>query len=169
MEDVRIGRESDLYRSGIRECSCGGMSNHFRSALIGSIVVGALVTSCGSDDERLSVEEFRDQANAIICEGDQEIGAAFGDLFGGGEPTPEQLEDTLATLISASGEQADGIDALAAPSDMEADVDAMLAEWRSASAAAEAQGLGFFESDDDPWALTTELAEGLGLESCVNE
>ena len=145
------------------------MSNHFRSVLIGAVVVGALLTSCGSDDDALSAMEFRDQANAIICEGDQEIGAAVGQVFGGGEPTPEQMEDALAKIISGSRGQADGIDALAAPSDMEADVDALLAEWRSATAAAEAQGLGFFESDDDPWALTTELAEGLGLESCVNE
>ena len=118
---------------------------------------------------RSSVEEFRDQASAIICEGDQEIGSAVGQVFGGGEPTPEQMEEALTAITSASLGQADAIDALAAPSDLEADVDALLAEWRSATAAAKAQGLGFFESDDDPWALTTELAEGLGLESCVNE
>ena len=145
------------------------MSNYFRSVLVGSVVVGALVASCGSDDDALSVEEFRDQANAIICEGDQEIGTAVGQVFGGGEPTPEQMEEALTAITSASLGQADAIDALVAPSDLEADVDALVAEWRSAAAAAEAQGLGFFESEDDPWALTTELAEGLGLESCVTE
>ena len=40
--------------------------------------------------------------------------------------TNTPTEDALATIISGSRGQADGIDALAAPSDIEADVDALI-------------------------------------------
>ena len=68
--------------------------------------------------------------------------------------------------MSISNRQLDDIDALEAPSDLEDDVAAMISEGRSATDAAEAQGLGFFESEDDPWARTGELAAGLGLDAC---
>ena len=45
----------------------------------------------------------------------------------------------------------------------------MVAEGRSATDVAEAQGLGFFETEDDPWQRTGELASGLGLDACSGD
>ena len=50
---------------------------------------------------------------------------------------------------------------------MQSDVDAMLAEFRSANDEAEAQGLGFWETDGDPWAAGNALAAELGLDACA--
>jgi hypothetical protein len=144
------------------------MNRHFRAVLVGPLLLGTFVAACG-DDDGASETDFREQASVILCEGDQEIGAAIGEVFGGGEPTPEQMTDALATIVAASRAQADGIEALAVPSGMADDVEALLVEWRSAATMAEGQGLGYFESDDDPWAETAALAEDLGLESCGGE
>ncbi len=43
----------------------------------------------------------------------------------------------------------------------------MLAEGRTATDAAEAQGPAFFANDDDPWAKAGEMAADLGLDACA--
>ena len=43
----------------------------------------------------------------------------------------------------------------------------MLAAFTKANDEAEAQGLGFFESDGDPWAPAGVIAEAIGLDSCA--
>lgn len=144
------------------------MNKHFTAVLAGPLLLGTFVAACG-DDDGATEAEFRQQASVIICEGDQEIGAAMGEAFGGGEPTPEQMTEALASIVSASRSQADSIGALAVPASLADEVEAMLEEWRSAVTVAEEQGLGFFESDDDPWAETAAMAEDLGLESCGGE
>lgn len=135
-------------------------------AIVGASLSSLFVVGCGDDDDGLSVAEFREQANAICAQGSQDIGAAAGPVFGNDSASPEELQEALDAIVSISNRQLDDIDALQAPSDLEDDVAAMIAEGRSATDVAEAQGLGFFESEDDPWARTGELAAGLGLDAC---
>lgn len=135
-------------------------------AVLSIVCLGVVSAGCGSDDEGLSATQFRDQANSICAAGSAEIGEAAGAAFAG-EPTPEALQGALDTIVLVSRRQLDDIDALLPPSDLRDDVDAMIAEGRSATTAAEGQGLGFFESDDDPWARTSELATELGLDACA--
>jgi hypothetical protein len=142
------------------------MKNHSRSITVACFVLALSVAGCGDDGESLTATEFRDQANRICLEANGEIGAAVGAVFGDEEATPEQLQQALDTIVSVSRRQLHDIDALSAPSELEADVEAFLAEGRSATDAAEAQGLGFFEGEDDPWAHTGELAADLGLTAC---
>ncbi len=125
-----------------------------------------VLAGCGEDDQRLTTAEFRDQANVICAQGNQDIGEAAGSVFGSEAPTPEDLQSALDAIVSISNRQLDDIEALAAPSGLEDDVADFVAEGRSATDAAEAQGLAFFETDDDPWARTGELATGLGLHAC---
>ncbi len=125
-----------------------------------------VLAGCGEDDQRLTAAEFRDQANAICAQGSQDIGEAAGSVFGSEAPAPEDLQSALDAIVSISNRQLDDVEALAAPSDLEDDVADFVAEGRSATDTAEAQGLAFFETDDDPWARTGELATGLGLDAC---
>ena len=131
------------------------------------LVIGSLA-GCGSDaDDTLGVQEFRDQSNEICAKSTQEIGEALGPVLGGSDPTPEQLQAALDTLVSSSRKAVEDIDELAAPTSMHADVDAMLAEFRTANDEAEAQGLGFWQTEGDPWAAGNALAAELGLDACA--
>ncbi len=134
----------------------------------GSILVTATLTGCGSDaDDTLGIQEFRDRSNEICAQSTQVIGEAIGPILGSSDPTPQQLQDALDRLVASSRTAVEDIDALAAPSSVQADVDAMLAEFRSANDEAEAQGLSFWETDGDPWATGNALAAGLGLDACA--
>ena len=108
------------------------------------------------------MQTFRDKANGVCVE----AGAAIGEAFQAGEPTPEQLQSALDTVVTVSRSQFDDIEALDAPASIEDDVDAMLAEGRAATDVAEAQGVAFFANEDDPWAKAGEMAADLGLDAC---
>ena len=69
--------------------------------------------------------------------------------------------------MTISRSQFDDIEALDAPASIDDEVDAMLAEGRTATDAAEAQGPAFFANDDDPWAKAGEMAADLGLDACA--
>lgn len=132
------------------------------------MLVTVTMAGCGSDaDDTLGMEEFRDRSNEICAESTQVIGEAIGPILGSSDPTPQQLQVALDTLVASSRTAVEDIDALAAPSSVQADVDAMLAEFRSANDEAEAQGLSFWETDGDPWATGNALAAELGLEACA--
>ena len=145
------------------------MNKHLTAITFGTLGLALALAACGDDTDTLTQAEFTEQANSICIEGDQEIGAAVGAVFSSEEPTPEQMQEGLDTIVSVSNQQLDDIDALAEPSDMSDDVDALIAEGRSATDEAEAQGLGFFETDDDPWTGTQELAADLGLDACAGD
>lgn len=138
-----------------------------RTFLFAAAGLAALVAGCGEDESTLSAAEFREQANEICTTGGEEVHEAFFGVFGDDDPTPEDMEAALATVMSVSRRQLDDIEALAEPSDLSDDVDAFIAQGRDDTAAAEAMGLAFFENEDDPWAATGELAGGLGLDACA--
>lgn len=137
-------------------------------AAAASVLVPATLAGCASDAaDTLGVQEFRDRSNEICTKSTEEIGEALGPVLGGPDPTPEQLQEALDTLVSSSRKAVDDVDELAAPESMQSDVDAMLAEFRSANDEAEAQGLSFWETDGDPWAAGNALAAELGLDACA--
>lgn len=138
----------------------------------GSLAVGALLITvaggCGSDaEDSLTEQGFRDRSNEICAEGIEEIGEALGAAFGAGDPTPEQLASAHETLVSTSRRIVDDLDALEPPDSMRDDVEAILAEFRTANDVAESQGIGFFEGDDDPWEKGNEMARAMGLDVCA--
>lgn len=165
--DLPSGRDDDLCSSGTQVWFRPGMNRHLTTATMISASLSMLVLAgCGDDDQSLTAAEFRDQANAICAQGNQDIGEAAGSVFGSEAPAPEDLQSALDAIVSISNRQLDDIEELDAPSDLEDEVADLVEEGRSATEAAEAQGLAFFESDDDPWARTGELASGLGLDAC---
>ena len=129
------------------------------------LVAAASLAGCGDDDSGLTATEFRAEANAICATGGGEIHTAFFSL--GEDATPEDLQAAFDTVISVSYRQLDDIEDLAVPSELADQVDQLLHQGRSDTSGAEAMGLGFFDSEDDPWETTSELARGLGLDACA--
>ncbi len=125
---------------------------------------GALI-GCSGDDDTLTGAQFTEQANAICIDSDTKIGEVLGPIFSG-EPTPDDLQGALDAIVSTSRETRDGLAGLSPPSDMSDDVNDMLTAFNTANDEAEAQGLGFFEDDGDPWAPVGIIAARLGLDDC---
>lgn len=130
-----------------------------------ALVAAAALLGCGDDDIELTASEFRTEANAICAVGGEEIHSAFFSL--GEDATPEDMQAAFDTVISVSYRQLDDIEGLDVPSELADSVDELLRQGRSDTGDAAAMGLGFFESQDDPWETTSALARGLGLDACA--
>lgn len=126
---------------------------------------GALA-GCGDDDDTLTQAQLTEQANAICIDADAKIGEVLGPIFSG-EPSPDELQEALDAIVSTSRDTADRLGELSPPSDMSGDFDDMLTAFDAANDQAESQGLGFFETDDDPWAPVGVIAGNLGLDACA--
>lgn len=138
------------------------------------LAAGTVLAACGGDDEAtadtLTAAEFIEQANALCTTESQAIGEVIGPLFSGGAPSPEDQQAALDKVVALSRGLATDIGALAEPSSLTADVDALVHNLDSGTdEAAEQTGADFFGSDDDPWAEATVLAKDLGLDACGPE
>ncbi len=126
------------------------------------------LTGCGDAGDTLTAAEFTEQANAICINGDEKIGEVLGPIFSG-DPSPEELQGALDGIVSTSRDTSDRLARLAPPSEIADQVDDMVVAFNAANDEAEAQGIGFFEGDDDPWAPLNVMAEKLGLADCVSD
>ncbi len=120
-----------------------------------------------SAPESAAPDGFVEEANALCIANSGQIGALFAGMGAEGEPTPEQLQETLDEVVSLSRDLIDDLEAVTPPTDIEEDYAAMLAQAATDTDEAEAQGLAFFETEDDPWAETNEMARDLGLDGCA--
>ncbi|WP_040494387.1 hypothetical protein [Ilumatobacter nonamiensis] len=139
--------------------------NRHQITILAAVVPLAGLAACGSDDH-LTTEEFQARADAICADASSTIGETLGPVFGG-DPSPEQLQEALDTIVATSRTTRDDIAALDAPSDLSDDVDALLAAFDAGTDEAESLGLAFFDTDDDPWAAAGEQAGALGLDACA--
>jgi len=143
------------------------MKRHNSLTITGLVLVAAAALAGCGDDETLTRDQFTEQANAICVDADAKIGEVLGPIFSG-EPTPDELQEALDAIISTSRETRSSLANLAPPSDISNDVDEMLTAFNTANNEAEAQGLGFFEDDGDPWEPVGVIAGRLGLDRCAN-
>ena len=134
-------------------------------------LLGLLATGCGDDEESLSEDEFVEQANAICEEGSEELDQAGGELFGSEEPTPEEIADFADLFEDAIGDQIDDLEDLNGPSDLEEELDGILADARDTLSefADEVRDdpEAAFTSEEDPFADINERLSELGLTSCA--
>jgi hypothetical protein len=138
-----------------------------RTGLVCSFGLLLALAACGDDStEGLTTSQFRQQANAICTQGSHEIFKTVGEVMGGREPTPAELQAGLDKIVAISTKQLDDIDALDAPSTIDHDVAALVTEGRKATAAAASQGPAYWNTDDNPWAKTQQMATNLGLDAC---
>lgn len=143
------------------------MKRRMCTTLTAAILLSAgILVGCGDDDDTLTQAQFTEQANAICVEADAKIGEVVGPVFSG-EPTPDELQAALDTIVSTSRDTADRLRELSPPSDIADQVGDMLAAFDAANDEAESQGLGFFEGADDPWAPVGVIAGNLGLDACA--
>jgi hypothetical protein len=162
-----------------------------RIAIIAALVCAAFalaVAGCGGGDESssttastaaassttdasgtpLSKEEFIQQADAICKAGNQSTAQAANDLFSGGQPTQQQVDQFATdTLIPAIQDEIDQIGALTPPAGDEDDVQAILTAVSGALEKVKADPTALFASTDEgPFKEADQLASAYGLKVC---
>lgn len=120
-------------------------------------------TSSGAASEA----EFVAAANEICATINEQIDSTLGGLFLANEEPPiEDQQAGIDAIVDGTRQQADQIEALDVPADMQDDVAAMLASVRSAADEVEAAGPDFFGSSENPYADAGQQAIALGLTEC---
>lgn len=132
--------------------------------------LGGIGCSSGSDEDRLTEEEFVSQANAICTDGNAAIEEAIDEMVAdGGSPSDEEAEELLDVILTNVRGQLDDIEELSPPEDLEGDVDDLLATARDEADALEDAGIAAIESGEPPFTESNEKAEALGLEACAED
>ena len=150
------------------------MSKH----VVGLVTVGALLAgttiigACGSDEDRLTAEEFTDQGNEICKTSNEAVEAADAEMSSNPDPSPEEitayLEDDLIPSIQTA---IDDFEDLNPPEDLEDDLDAFI---EAAQAALDELEAGADDPEalfagEDPFAEVNALATQLGLTTCAED
>lgn len=152
--------------------------------LVALLAATAMIAAgCGDDDEPsvdattaeeegITIDRWRSEANSICRRGDAEISAAAEDAFGNSAPTPPERDRfTLEVQLPSIESTVDAIAALPAPEREATRIDAMIAEFRrgieeiEANPAITAQG----NAGIPGLAEATAIARGLGLADCIPE
>jgi hypothetical protein len=111
---------------------------------------------------------FAAAANEACDASHARIGALIGPVFAEDPPDPEAMQAALEGIVAESRDLADELSALAAPADLQDDVDRMIEALQAGTDGAEAQGAeAFFASEDDPWASAGAIAAEIGLDACA--
>ena len=146
------------------------------AVLAAVVVAGAGLGACGSDDEKpLSVEEFRQQGNAICSASDVELQKEGQKLLGDGKsmPTPDALAEFFKDkALPITRRKLDELEKLKPPAKEEETFVEMISTGREAAEELE-EGLkedpaGFMGgSAPDPFADFDKMAAELELDDCV--
>jgi hypothetical protein len=131
-----------------------------RAALAAGILV--LLSACGGDgsEDRLSAEEFRDQANAICAEYDEKISAL--EAPGSPEDIPGYVEEVIPLVEEGLAE----LRALNPPEEFEEDYETMLDETEKSIPAARALSAAAVE--EDATAVQDAIAQGQRADEASN-
>jgi hypothetical protein len=142
-----------------------------------AIFAAAALAACGGGDgsgERLSEDEFREQANSICTDYNEKI-ADLGSLS-----SPADIPDYVDRGIPVIEEGIAKLRALNPPEDMEEDFDRMLDEVAKGIPAARQLSEAAAEQDSEAIqeamsqgqeadAESDRIAKGLGLDECASE
>jgi hypothetical protein len=140
-----------------------------RFAGIAAVAVALASAACG-DDDRLTAEEFVEQANERCAAFRLEDDAAAEEAFSGdAEPSEEDIQAFLDGAIPRVQELLDDLDDLEPPAELADDVDALLEDGRAALAELEAGGAALLLSGEDPFEEVDRQALALGLDNCVDD
>jgi len=117
----------------------------------------------------LTEAEFAEQGNAACAAANAAIEQGIGELFAG-DITPEAMGRAQALIVGETLIAAAVIGSLAAPDSVRAQVDTLLAEVRSSTAAVAGQDPEtYFNSEEYLFAEVDRLALELGLDACAGE
>ena len=126
-------------------------------------VVG--LSACSDDKEALTEAEFVEQGNAICAEGNERtdaIGEALGDA-----PSDAEVEAAIDELADDVEGQIDDIRDLEEPDEISDDVNAALDQAEEDLEALREAGADILTAEEDPFAETNELLNGVGLTVCA--
>ena len=152
-------------------------------SLLGALAAASLIAAgCGDDDDSTSTDsegpaltkaEFREQANAICADGNEEINAefeAFAEEHGITERDPpseaqlaEAAEEFVIPSISAQIEE---IAALQPPEEEAEAIDTFIDNAESALEEVEEDPGSLGDDDGGPFTEVNEEAETVGLPAC---
>ncbi len=131
---------------------------------------------CGDDDEGdtgesgtpLTKEEWIAQADAICEQADQDIDQQVNELFGGQQPSQEEIDQfTEDVLVPSLRDQAADIRALTPPEGEEDEINQLLDDLDSAIDEVESDpSLLQASGNEDPFPEVNQEAEDLGLKVC---
>jgi hypothetical protein len=142
----------------------------FRRLAPACILLVLASAACGSDDDTLTMAEFRDAANAVCVAAEGDIGPILGAIFPDLDSATEAERQTATDdLLEVVGTEIDDLAALVPPDDIADDVDAMLDAVRAAEAVVREQGAGFWLDESDPFADANQRAAALGLDACAGD
>ena len=141
-----------------------------------------VAAGCGDDDEAtdtgasgatgasgppLTQDEFIAQADAICKSSGQDVDQQANELFGGGQPSQEEIEQFATDVFVPSlRDQAESIRALTPPEGDEDEINAMLDDLDSAIDQVEEDPSLIAAGDAGPFADVNEEAQDYGLEEC---
>ena len=117
----------------------------------------------------LTKEEFVAQGNQICSEGNKTIDEAAKQVFSGGKPKADEMQQFVTgTVIPSIQDQVDSIRALGAPEGDEDQVAAILdaAQQGIDEAKADPSLLAGEQSGSDPFAEANKLTDDYGLTAC---
>ncbi len=147
--------------------------------LAAAVLASGGFTACGSDDADTSPTTSQDpvssgqyvaEVNAICVAGNERIEALASESFAtGAEPTEDQLIEVLNGLLDEIVGQLDEIEALDAPDELAAGVDAWLSDARATSENVRSSGVAFFDQEAsgvNPFADVNATALELGFDAC---
>lgn len=136
-------------------------------------VLGALSgAGCGSDDnaKATSTAEFTTAAEAACTTAGSKIDPIVGGIMGmGSAATDADRAKAAAELLAVVKTEIADLAAVRAPADKQAAYAEMVTSARTAAAALEKQGGGFWLDETDPFAETNTKAKALGLTACAGE
>ena len=138
-----------------------------------ALLLTVIVSACGSDDSALSKSDYLTQGNAICQKSSDDIAAASAGLPTDRPPTQAEFTKfTSETLVPKVGKQIDDLAKLNAPSELDKDVDQMIAaaraDYTKMQADIKADPVALMNSDKDPFANTNARANAIGLTVCGN-
>ncbi len=130
-----------------------------------------IFAACGSDDERLTTEEFLKQGNVICAAGTTAIDDAATEMFASGEePTPDQLATFGNDVVVPNVQrQIDGIKGLNPPADLDEEVDLLLADAQTALDKIKDDPVAVLSGEVDPFADANAKATEIGLVACAGD
>ena len=146
-----------------------------RAGLISTTIAIVLASGCGGDSggDRLSADEFRQQANAICEKYNEKIKAIDS------PSSPEELDNSVDEVVPVMQQGIDELRGLEPPAESADDYDRMLDETEKAIPAA--RQLGEAAANNDPAAVqralkagqqaddaSDEIATDLGLTGCAS-
>jgi hypothetical protein len=138
-----------------------------RLALLSALALAAgLVTAGCSSEDRLSHDEFVEQADKICADGNGDLSTAAVEL--GADPSDEDVSSFVTdTLVPNIQDQHDALEDLAPPEDDQDAFDDMLSSLQDSLDGLEDDPMTLI--GDDVFADANAAAQDLGLEECGSQ